>query len=82
MAIDRNKHSAQSIDIANVEVKRHLRGAFLFTEFLKLAHNLNPYEITYIENVSEQRFQEFFLRLGFVKAINPQCFYLSTKIKI
>ncbi len=55
-------------DIANINVKESQRGKGIFTEFLNKAHEMNPWEVTYIENVNDERFRKFFEKQGFIRS--------------
>jgi N-acetylglutamate synthase-like GNAT family acetyltransferase len=67
-----------AFDIVSVEVRN--KGKGYFTKFLNEAHNLNPWNITYIENVFFTRFQRFFEKNGYIKIGNLiPCYYKETK---
>lgn len=62
------------LDIANICLSPHLRNRGIFTEFLIRAHQMNPCQMLYIENVMERRFQEFFKKAGFKQMPSEQDF--------
>ncbi len=62
-------------DIANINIKESQRGKGIFTEFLNKSHEMNPWQVTYIENVLEERFQKFFEKQGFIKEINLPSYF-------
>jgi hypothetical protein len=52
--------SLTTLDIANVEVAEDRRGQGIFTRFLNMAHEHNPWDATYIENAQDDRFANYF----------------------
>jgi hypothetical protein len=51
------------LDIGSVEVRIPSKG--IFTNFLYETHKLNPWNVTYVENVSSERFANFFRTRGY-----------------
>lgn len=70
-----------ALDVANINVPPKQRGKGIFTSFLLSAELINPFEITFIENVLESEFEPFFIRNNYVlvDGSNPHCFYKRTK---
>lgn len=71
-----------TLDVANIHVAPHLCGHGLGTALIDAAHELNPFEATYIENVLEARFANHLLRQEWLtanSAFDPlgwdSCFY-------
>jgi hypothetical protein len=54
----------QTLDIANVTV--YNRGQGIFTAFLTEVHAINPWGVTYVESVLDERFGNFLLKQGFI----------------
>lgn len=52
------------LDIANIHV--YEKGQGIFTAFLEEAHYLNPWVVTFVENVLNPRLCDFLLRQGFI----------------
>jgi hypothetical protein len=68
------------LDIATAECKTPGQGGF--SNFLAHAIALCPFEYIYIENVLEERFQQFFLKHGFIRDQHhpsDYCFYKKVK---
>jgi hypothetical protein len=57
-----------TLDIATVEVDEDKQGQGLWTTFLEKAHELNPWEATYIENVLNPVLAESLIRHGWMIA--------------
>lgn len=75
------------LDIANVTVggpaeHSDYRGKGRFTDFLAKAERLaNKHGLAvYIENAMEPRFRAFFIRRGYQKAKDVNCFYLPMSL--
>lgn len=49
-----------TLDIASASVVEGKRGQGIFTRFLNMAHDLNPWDATFIENASDDRFANYF----------------------
>ena len=65
-----------ALDIASVEVAPEKRSQGLFTRFLNLAHRMNPFDATYIENALDDRFAEYFWRRDWELTDDvTRCFY-------
>jgi hypothetical protein len=74
-----NGKKMSSLEIANVTVVEQGKGTF--TKFLEEVESKCPYEIVFIENVFQERFQKFFIRRGyeFVLHSEPACYYKEIK---
>lgn len=65
------------LDIASVEVVEDKRGKGIFTEFLAKAHEINPWEATYVECVNNTNLAAFLLKSGWMMAQNsPDSFFM------
>ncbi len=51
-----------ALDISNATVPEDRRGQGVFTRFLNMAHDINPWDATYVENAQEDRFANYFWR--------------------
>lgn len=69
-----NDKKVQCLDIANILVYK--RGEGQFTKFLNEAHQINPWGGTFIENVHDSRFANFFVKQGFAP-YHCQCAIIS-----
>lgn len=65
------------LDIAAVEVIEDKRGQGIFSSFLTKAHEINPWEATYMECVNNTDLAAFLVKNGWMMAPNsPDCFFL------
>ena len=64
-----------SLDIATIEVDLEFQRLGKCSEFLQIAHKLNPFQVTYIENVYDQFLIEHLIKQGYVNAFLHNCFY-------
>lgn len=55
-----------TLDVASVDVLEEFQGQGLFSEFLEKAHEMNPWEATYVENVLNPRLGAFLVRSGWM----------------
>ena len=68
------------LDLASIEVIENKRGQGIFTAFLGYAHALNPWDVTYIENVLAPRFARYFRNNNWCERdIFPPSFYKFTE---
>jgi hypothetical protein len=66
------------LDIASVEVDEDKRGKGIFSNFLEKAHEMNPWDATYVECVHNQDLAVFLMKSGWmmVEGSFPQSFFL------
>lgn len=64
-----------SLDIAAVEVYQEYRGQGKFKDFLNYAHEINPWQATYVESVNSDRLRDFLFRDHWQAASTPFCFF-------
>lgn len=55
-----------TLDIANVTVDEDKRGQGIFSNFLEHAHEMNPWDATYVECVHNQDLAVFLLKSGWM----------------
>jgi hypothetical protein len=55
-----------TLDIANVTVEEDKRGKGIFSKFLEQAHEMNPWDATYVECVHNQDLAVFLLKSGWM----------------
>ena len=55
-----------TLDIANVTVEEDKRGKGIFSNFLEKAHEMNPWDATYVECVHNQDLAVFLLKSGWM----------------
>jgi len=65
------------LDIANISATEPGKG--IGTAFIREAHVINPFSITYIESILNDQFLDHLLREGWILAerCNPPCVYLK-----
>lgn len=56
------------LDLATLVVDEDYRGRGLMTEFIKRAHEANPYEFTVLENVLNKRFMKRMIGMGWTRS--------------
>jgi N-acetylglutamate synthase-like GNAT family acetyltransferase len=61
-------HTARVLDLASIEVSEGSRGQGLFTAALEEIEAARPLEGLLIENVLDKRFQEFFIKRGYLSS--------------
>lgn len=59
------------LDIASVEVDEDKRGNGIFSNFLKKAHEMNPWDATYVECVHNKDLDTFLVKSGWMMVENP-----------
>jgi len=66
------------LDIASVEVDEEKRGQGIFSDFLNKAHEMNPWDATFVECVHNQDLALFLMKSGWmmVEASIPQSFFM------
>lgn len=65
------------LDIASVEVEEEKQGKGIFSSFLEKAHEMNPWDATYIECVVNQKLRAFLEREGWTQGkTDTQSFFL------
>ncbi len=74
-----DRRALTTLDIANIEVIESERCKGHGFNFINTAHALNPYQATYIETVSSQRFADRLLKDGWLPAYSEACYF---KLKI
>jgi len=75
-----NKHLSKTLDIASVEVEENKRNQGVWTEFLKEAHKINPYQATFIENVLNPVLEKSLVKNGWKvvdATLTPPSFWMQ-----
>ena len=80
--VRRGMHSIEGkqricLDIANVNVYKQQQGTW--TDFLWKAHELNPWDCTFVECVHNEHLVASLLRSGFMPTPTMESFYLPKK---
>lgn len=67
-----------TLDIASVEVDEDKQGQGYWTEFLDKAHEMNPWEVTYVENILNPILSTSLIRHGWmiVPGTTPESFFM------
>lgn len=65
----------KTLDIANISVNEGYVGKGLGMQFLKEAHEANPFNVTFIENVLNPSFEEKLRKDGWIEIEDTKCFY-------
>ena len=67
--IDNQGHQRLSdcLDLATLEIDEKHQGKGLGSDFIRLAHEANPYEFTFLENVLNERFCVHLIGLGWAR---------------
>lgn len=55
------------LDIANIGIPKEMRGKLWFTNFLLIVQKINPWPITFIENVENKRLAKSLAKKSWVK---------------
>jgi hypothetical protein len=64
------------LDIASVIVEQERRGKGIFSKFLKMAHEMNPWDATLVECVNNERLAYFLLKNGYQKQFESESYFL------
>lgn len=66
-----------TLDIASIEVDENKQNQGLFTAFLNKAHELNPWDATYVECVLNPNLAAFLIKNGWIASkTDPDCYYM------
>lgn len=72
---------AECLDIATIDVDHRHRGMGLCREFLTKAHEMNPWEFTYVESVVNPILAVSLLKRGYTALEHVEnCYYLKTPV--
>lgn len=73
-----NKKQVTSLDIANIEVRKKYRNQGIASNFFIQAHQMNPWDITYVESILNPELEASLRKKGWIKEKGavPPAYYL------
>ena len=71
------------LDIASIEIAEEYQGRGLFTKIMALLHEMNPYEVSYLESILNPVLEEWCKKRRWVQMpyTQPPAFYLLMTCK-